>query len=184
MNTSRLRSALSTITWAAAAFLLGTWLQRTFMLPDAPATLPALTLNTLTGERVELAALRGQPVLVTFWATSCPMCVKEIPELVRLHETLAPRGLKLLAIAMPYDRPDAVLAMASRRNLPYAIALDPMGEAERAFGGIKATPTGFLYDGNGQRVRHWLGAADAERLGDEVAELLAGSGAKQQTALR
>ncbi len=62
--------------------------------------------------------------------------------------------------------------MASGRKLPYAIALDPMGEADRAFGGIKATPTGFLYDGKGQLVRHWLGAADSDRLAGEIANLL------------
>ena len=57
-----------------------------WLTPEGMKQAPAVTLRTLDGAQVDLAALRGAPLLVTFWATSCTGCVKEIPHLIELHE--------------------------------------------------------------------------------------------------
>lgn len=129
-----------------------------------PRPAPALTLTSIAGERIELAQLRGRVVLLNFWATSCAICVREMPEIARMHARLGPRGLATVAIAMPYDRPDFVLHYARRNPLPFPIALDPVGEAARALGPVRGTPTLVVIDRAGAIVRRIEGEADLAAL--------------------
>ena len=62
----------------------------------APA--PEIDLPSLTGRRVQLSALRGHPVIVSFWGTWCPPCKEEFPELVRVFRENAASGLQVLAV--------------------------------------------------------------------------------------
>jgi thiol-disulfide isomerase/thioredoxin len=51
--------------------------------------------------------------LVTFWATTCPSCIEEIPHLIDLYRELNPKGLEIIGVAMAYDPPEQVRAMAA-----------------------------------------------------------------------
>ena len=83
--------------------------------PPPLAKVPDITLVSVDGEELQLPAYRGKPLLVTFWSTTCPACVKEIPHLIDLYRELAPRGgLEIIGIAMAHDPPDQVLAMRNR----------------------------------------------------------------------
>lgn len=129
----------------------------------APAGLkqaPAISLTTLDAGPLTLSDLRGQPVLVTFWATTCTGCIKEIPHLIELHNDLSPRGLKIIAISMPYDPPNQVLELVKRRKLPYTIALDIDGSAVKAFGNVRLTPTNILISPDGRIVFQKIGEFD------------------------
>jgi peroxiredoxin len=138
-----------------------------------PASLPDLSYPVIDGRRIGPAELRGKVVLVNFWATRCGVCIAEMPELSRLYRDFAPRGLELIAIAMPYDRPDHVLHVADTRRLPFPVALDPMGAAVAAWGGVEATPMSWLVATDGRVVRQWLGRPDFVRLRREIEGLLA-----------
>lgn len=145
----------------------------------APAGLkqaPDVTVTTLDGDKVALQELRGKPVLVTFWATSCPGCVKEIPHLIELHHELAPKGLQILAIAMSYDPPNHVVAMRDARSMPYPVALDVDGKAAQAFGNVNVTPTSFLIAPDGRIVRQKLGEMDMAAVKDQIEEMLKNRG--------
>lgn len=165
---STLRSLLLALPWAAAAIVLA----MRFMPGEPPPQLPAMPLTTLEGRQIDDAALRGHPVLVTFWSITCGPCLHEIPDLVDLHRELSPRGLVILAIAMPYDPPDRVLALARERKLPYDIVLDPMGKAGAAFGEIDATPTTFLFDAQGHGVKRLVGGMNVRRMREAILTLL------------
>ena len=54
--------------------------------PAGLKTSPDIKLLTLDGEQLQLASLRGKPLLVTFWATTCPGSIKEMPHLIELYE--------------------------------------------------------------------------------------------------
>jgi len=125
---------------------------------------PEVTVETLKGERLALADLRGQPVLVNFWATDCPGCIEEMPHLKELHADLAGRGLQMVAIAMSYDDPEAVARLAERRGLPWRIAHDEDGSLAKAFGDVNLTPTTFVIDPRGRIVQQTIGMLDMERL--------------------
>ncbi len=134
-------------------------------------TAPDISLNIIDGSKVELQALQGKPLLVTFWATTCVTCVKEIPHLVKLYNDIGKEQLEIIAIAMPYDPPNIVVELSERKNIPYPIALDINGEATRAFGDIKVTPTSFLIDAHGKVVQQNIGEINIEQLRLKVKEL-------------
>jgi peroxiredoxin len=135
----------------------GAWV---FFSGDLVKKAPDITLSTITGEKISLKSLQGKPTLLTFWATDCPGCIKEIPHLKALHRDYKDSGVKIIAVAMYYDRPDNVIAMTKAKQLPYNIALDPMAEASKAFGNVRLTPTSFLIAPDGSIAMQKLGEFD------------------------
>ncbi len=135
-------------------------------------TAPAVNFKIVDGRTINLKQLQGHPVLVVFWATSCPSCIKEMPHLIELYQDLAPQGLEIIAVAMAYDPPDRVLDMRQRKHIPYPVALDVQGEVALAFGDVQQTPTIFLIDPNGRVVNHTIGRLDMAQLRTELRSLL------------
>ncbi len=115
----------------------------------APA--PPLRVTTLRGDSLSLAGLRGQVVLVNFWATWCPPCRAEMPGFEKVYEEKKDRGLVILGIAEDDDGPVPVSAFVVERGITYPIAMYTPA-TERLFGGINAIPTTFLIDRAG-RIR-------------------------------
>lgn len=143
--------------------------------PSGLQKAPELTLQMLDGKKVDLASFKGKPLLITFWATSCPGCIKEMPHLVKLYKELNPKGLEIIGIAMPYDRPDYIMEMVKRKKLPYRIAFDLKGEAVRAFGNVSLTPTNFLIDAKGKIVKKKIGEMNEAVWKKRILSLLAQS---------
>ncbi|HSQ02922.1 MAG TPA: TlpA disulfide reductase family protein [Burkholderiales bacterium] len=154
--------------WVAIAALVA------FVLSHAPrGPAPDATFVTLKGEKVSLSQLRGKVVIVNFWATDCPICNAEMPQMVETFNRYRERGLEFIAVAMPYDPPNYVLAYVEREKLPFKVALDPMAELVRRFGDVKATPTTFVIDKRGEIVEQIVGAADFPKLQRLLEEKLA-----------
>lgn len=128
-----------------------------WLAPSGAQQAPNITLQMLDGKKLSLSSLKGKPVLITFWATSCPGCIKEIPHLIELYHELHPKGLEIIGIAMPYDRPDYVMEMVKQKKVPYRIAFDLKGEAVQAFGKVSLTPTTFLIDDKGKIIKKKIG---------------------------
>jgi peroxiredoxin len=145
------------------------------LTPTSLETRPDISLTTIDGEELQLAGLQGQPLLVTFWATTCPGCIKEIPHLIELYNELAPRGLEIIAVAMDYDPPNQVLAMRKARNIPYPVALDIHADAARAFGNVRVTPTSFLIAPSGQVIYQKIGAMNMNKLRADILAMLGSS---------
>jgi peroxiredoxin len=133
---------------------------------------PDVEFTTLKGERINLRELRGQPVLVIFWASDCRTCLEELPDLIALYRDYGPRGLRLIAVAMPYDPPNRVLALAQGRQLPYNVVLDPLGKLTEAFGRVELVPSNFLIAPDGRIAFHGLGRIHAADLGKNIERLL------------
>ncbi len=109
-----------------------------------PFAAPPLALPDLAGQPVDLAALRGQVVLVNFWATWCPPCVEEIPSLDRLHAQLAAHGFTVLAVDVGEDRATVERFLADR-PVRFPVLLDPEGGSFKAWKAY-AFPTSVLLD--------------------------------------
>lgn len=124
------------------------------------ADAPEVQFTMLSGERLATSALRGQVVLVNFWATSCVSCVAEMPKLAETQHKYGARGYTTLAVAMSYDHPNRVADFTAKQKLPFRIALDTTGDAARRFGNVSVTPTTFLIDRRGRVLKQYLGEPD------------------------
>lgn len=134
-----------------------------YALAQRPAA-PDVIFTTLDGRQLRLADLRGKTVAVVFWATSCPICKGEMPDLVETYRKYQPRGFELIAVAMAYDSPEQVKNFAESGGLPFPVVLDTGGDLARAFSDTKVVPTTFLIDGSGKFVSRTLGAIDFTKL--------------------
>jgi len=143
-------------------------------MPHPLAAASELTLTTIIGQQIDLKALRGKPVIVTFWATDCPSCIKEIPHLLELYQAYHARGLELLAIAMYYDPPSHVLAMSEAQQLPYPVVLDLKADYARAFGQVALTPTTFLIAPDGRIALQYTGLFDDQAMRNAIDTFLKG----------
>jgi len=134
-----------------------------YALMDRPGA-PAATFTTLEGKPIVLSDLRGKVVLVNFWATSCPGCIKEMPAMVETYRQYKGRGFEIIAVAMSYDPPNYVANFVQTRQLPFPVALDTGGGHARAFGNVQLTPTSFIIGKDGRILEQKLGELDFVRL--------------------
>jgi peroxiredoxin len=116
--------------------------------------LPALD----TGEPVTLAGLRGQVVLVNFWATWCKPCEDEMPAMERLYRRLAPQGFELLAVSVDED-PAVVAQFRDRLGISFPIAMDSSQEVSRLYQ-TTGYPESILIDRDGKVVERYIGPKD------------------------
>ncbi len=134
---------------------------------------PDFAYTLLDGTRGHTQALRGKVLLVNFWATTCAVCVAEMPKIVDTHRRFQARGFETLAVAMAYDPPASVSMFAERRQLPFGVVIDNTGDIARRYGPVEATPTTFLIDRRGAIVLRWLGEPDFGVLHASIEKLLA-----------
>lgn len=134
-----------------------------FALTQKPQA-PAATFTTLDGQQLSMQDLRGKVVLVNFWATSCPGCIKEMPDMIEAYRDYKDKGFEIVAVAMSYDPPNYVANFVQTRQLPFPVALDVKGEHARAFGDVQLTPTSFLIGKDGSILDQKLGELDFAKL--------------------
>jgi thiol-disulfide isomerase/thioredoxin len=112
---------------------------------------PALDLPDLGGNRHTLDSYRGQVVLVNFWASWCPPCLREMPSMQRLEKALQDRPFRLLAVNVRESRAKAWKFM-KLLNVTFTTLLDSRGEAAEAWD-VQIYPTSYLIDADG-RMRY------------------------------
>ena len=134
--------------------------------------MPDVVVTTISGDQYPLKSLRGNVVLVNFWATTCASCIREMPTLADVFEKYQPQGYRMVAVAMPYDPPNRVLDYARTRQLPFDVVLDVDGSVLRAFGDVPGTPTSFLVDRKGNIIHKYLGEPDFADLRERIEDAL------------
>lgn len=125
---------------------------------------PSVTFTTITGQKINMADLRGKVVLVNFWATDCSVCIREMPHLVNIYNAYKAKGFEVIAVAMPYDPPAQVLNYVTQKGLPFPVMHDGFGEIIKQFDGVNLTPTAYIFDKQGKRLQYTIGALDFEKL--------------------
>lgn len=153
---------------AAVAALagLGTWRWRAGEVSGAAQTDPwSLAFDTPDGGRLALAALRGRPLVVNFWATWCPPCVRELPSLDRFHRDFGGRGWQVLGIAA--DSVDKVRQFLNNTPVSFPIAVAGFGgvELSRQLGNLSGgLPFTVLFDRQGGVAHRHMGETRYEQL--------------------
>src|ERR1043165_4007443 len=107
------------------------------------------TMNDLEGKSWTLRSLRGKVVLVNFWATWCPPCRKEMPDLDTLYKKFKDQGLVILAI--DDEEVAKIKPYLAEHPVTYPILLDPGRTVNEAFR-VDGIPKSFVYDREGKLV--------------------------------
>lgn len=145
------------------------WFRPPAWVSEEHRTLPPLQFELLDGRRIGLEDLRGKVVLVNFWATWCPYCRHEMPDMERFYRDYRARGFEIVALSQDDDRETVRRFMAAEGyRFPAAMA---EGSAA-AFGGVGRLPTSFIIDKQGRLRQKISGQVHYARLEDLVVPLL------------
>ena len=134
-----------------------------FTLNNKP-TAPEVTFTTIEGKKIAMADLKGKMVLVNFWASDCPGCIKEMPALVETYKKHQAQGLEIIAVAMPYDPPAQVANYMRVKKLPFPVMHDGFSEMTEKFGGVNLVPTSYIFNKKGERIQRTIGELDFAQL--------------------
>jgi peroxiredoxin len=129
------------------------------------------TLTDLSGKTWTLRDLRGKVVLLNFWATWCPPCRKEMPDLETLYQRFAPQGLVILGISD--EDAGKVKPFIEQQRISYPVLLDPGRKVNEQFQ-IDGIPKTFIYDREGKIVAQSIDM----RTQKQFLEMLAQAGIK------
>lgn len=128
------------------------------------------TLRGLDGQAVSLASLRGRPVWINFWATWCPPCQQETPDLRETFEAHRGDGLALVSIDVQED-PATVRAYAERYGLRYTVALDLTGSTVATYR-VFGLPTHYFIDRDGIIRDRYFGPLTREQMEQRLAAII------------
>ncbi|MBU6459533.1 MAG: TlpA family protein disulfide reductase [Proteobacteria bacterium] len=147
--------------------IVGIW----YSLKEKPSA-PNLSFTTIQGETLTLSQLRGKAVLINFWATSCPGCVKEMPEIEQTYKQWHKKGFVVLAIAMSYDSLNYIRPFQKKEGLTFPIVYDKEGKLAHAFKNVELTPTDFYIDPRGHIIQETVGATNFKKLNAWLSQTL------------
>ena len=117
---------------------------------------PDFALPDLEGKTVRLSDFKGKVIILDFWATWCPPCVKEIPHFIELYEQYKENGFQMIGIAIQSGSASNVRQFAEEHGINYPILMGNR-EITREYGGINAIPTTFVIDRQGRIVEKYIG---------------------------
>lgn len=132
---------------------------------------PTFTLTALDGAKVRSASLKGQPVVLNFWATWCQNCRREIPELKNLASD--PK-VKVVGIALDEQEPEAVKPFVADHGINYTVLLGDEQTFQR-FGGVNI-PYTLVLDASGRIAKIYRGVATKEELENDLRAIASAAG--------
>jgi thiol-disulfide isomerase/thioredoxin len=138
-----------------------------------PKPVPSFTAVDLDGRTVSTGAgaLKGKVVIVNFWATWCPPCRAEIPDLIALQRKYE-GTVQVIGVSQDEIPAEQVKRFAAAHGINYPLVMTN-AEIERLFPGVHALPTSFVLDREGRLVQKHVGMLNAE-LTELEARTLAG----------
>ena len=136
------------------------------VVSDKP-TIPTLRVATVNGVQYDLAAQRGQWVVVNFWATWCSPCLKEMPELSALDAMR--EHISVVGLAYEDIEPDAMRAFLKLHPVVYPVAIVDVYEPPKDFAAPRGLPMTYLIAPDGKFAKQFLGPVTAQEIEAAIA---------------
>ncbi len=143
---------------------------RVVLFASNPIPAPPFLVADIDGAPISTADWHGKVVLLNFWATWCPPCREEIPEMISLANRYKDR-LQIIGISMDDGPPEEVRAFAKQIGINYPVVMWSR-EIIREYGGVPALPTSFLINPEGRVVQKHVGLYSEDVYEIEVRALL------------
>jgi thiol-disulfide isomerase/thioredoxin len=117
---------------------------------------PDFVLTDLSGNQVRLSDLRGNVVILDFWATWCAPCLMALPHLQEIHEQYGDKGVKVVTVATDEGGARVVVPFIEKKGFTFTVLL-PDDKVQRDFGPIRGLPTTLVIDPEGRISKRFLG---------------------------
>lgn len=124
---------------------------------------PDFTIKVQDGSEFSLSAQKGKPVLLHFWATWCPPCIRELPEMQKLSDDLAESKLEFIAVCIS-DSEANKAAFMKKNNYTFPCALDELGDIVASKYNVSGIPTSILIGADGKILKINVGMMSAKQL--------------------
>jgi thiol-disulfide isomerase/thioredoxin len=147
-------------------------LEPTSPQPSATANFFAQSMNDSEGKPQALSQWKGKPLVVNFWATWCPPCVEEMPELSALQREVLNKNIQIIGIGI--DSPSNIAEFSSKYKIHYPLYTSGMSgtDLSRQFGNqAGGLPFTVLIGADGQIKKRYLGRLNMEELRKDLASL-------------
>lgn len=143
---------------------------RVILFASNPIPAPPFLVADLDGQPISTAEWHGKVVLLNFWATWCPPCREEIPEMIELANRYKDR-LQIIGVSMDDGPPEEVRQFAKEIGINYPIVMWSR-ELIREYGGVPGLPTSFVINPEGRVVQKHVGLYSMDVYEGEVRALL------------
>ncbi|MDQ0155063.1 TlpA disulfide reductase family protein [Robertmurraya andreesenii] len=139
---------------------------------DEDEKAPSFTIQTIDGKEVSLEQFRGKKILLNFWATWCPPCKKEMPEMQKFYEEYESKDYLVLAVnvTVAEKTSKAVSSFVDDYGLTFPVLMDEKGEVAHQFE-ILSYPTSYFIDSDGIIRKKIVGGLSKEMLYREMSLL-------------
>lgn len=139
----------------------------------AAKAMPSFSLaSAADAKKISSDDFKEKVLLVTFFATWCPPCREEIPELIKLQDKFGPQGFSVLGISVDETGPAPVKSLIEEEKINYPVAMADENVLT-GFGGISGIPTSFLINRKGNVVKHYPGYVPRSVLMVDIEQVMA-----------
>lgn len=139
----------------------------------APSALPEFNLPDLSGRQHNISEWQGKLLVINFWATWCPPCLKEIPDFVALQEHYAAQGVQFIGISLEDKEAVSAYDAATKINYPVLLAGDNgIALAQQLGNNVNAIPYTIVVDRQGQIIYRHPGELSKAQIAEVITPLL------------
>jgi len=143
-------------------------------LPRSPDAMPDFVLTDLDGNMVKLSDYAGQAVLLNFWATWCPPCKAELPDLMEIQNEFGGVDFTVVGVSLDQSGPAKVRRFVDEHGINFPILMGNQNVVVQ-YGNFRGIPTSFLLNTRHEQVKRYTGLVTKRQLERDLESVIGGA---------